>query len=374
MRPQSFSKTSSSIQLRNTTFLVCCSLLIPATAHANVLTAAGMHIDFLIVGNLFIGLLEGVIVAFYAKTGMWRSIKTLIVGNYVSSWIGTFFVVGVYVDVFVGERISLHNVYPMMVLSVVFFFVGTLIIEWPFYYRLCKSMENRMRLSIRSCLLAHLASYALLVPFYSSLHSIPPLTEDLSLVNNKGAILYYVSTDDGYIYRSKLDPLKPELFYSEETLKTIYLASDTSEETYSLIGVTLDDREVTIESSFLIASSRSKLEEQFILYLRPWGDPLKLIRRYAPQGGVWVGEQNLLYAHPFITLRKTYRSMVTVLPNSEVVFGMGSEICILPGGTQRVAVLTRGLSPIAVLPELIPKKEVGYEGADSRKDDGFQTN
>jgi hypothetical protein len=148
---------------------------IPCVARADAGTAlmwAGLL--QMLIGNFFVGLGEGCLLAWRYKTDSGASVLIMILANYVSAWLGLFLVGSILpkslqalgTDHPPGLRATL--VPELLVLAGLF--VVTVLIEWPFcLWALRRRWRGKGSLALRSfkaSLLVQAASYAVLVPLY----------------------------------------------------------------------------------------------------------------------------------------------------------------------------------------------------------------
>ena len=179
---------------------------IPLRASADVgtplLWAGMLH---LFIGNAFIGVFEGLLIAWLFSVRKGMAIGIMIPANYFSAWMGFFFVRCI------GNNLPADlNTYWRWFWVMAFATYGlTLVLEWPFVAWCFRGNPHWFCNSIRASLVAQSASYLLLfgwygvagnTELYSDLRVVKP--SELSLPANMS--VYYISMSDGNVYRRPL--------------------------------------------------------------------------------------------------------------------------------------------------------------------------
>jgi hypothetical protein len=186
--------------------LIAVVSLYPVTASANAGTplmwAGFLH---LFVGNLFIGLFEGALLVWIFGTPRGTSMGLMILANYISAWLGF----GILENFHPSTAPSLSEAWQWLWLTVVGTYVITLLLEWPFVALIFKGTPHPVRRSIWASFLVQTFSYALLFGWYGLaghaslfMKTKPVELAAFSLPNQ--VQVYYLSTDDGDVYRMPL--------------------------------------------------------------------------------------------------------------------------------------------------------------------------
>ena len=184
--------------------VVAAILVFPTHALADGATALTMvgwsKVAHLFFGNALIGLAEGVLIALIFRCRLRRAVPIMILANYASAWLG-FIILSAFGEQPIARLLGDEPLYalPTVVRWVVLAaFVETLLVEWPFCLWAVSPGKHKFARSIGACLVAQLASYAVLIPYYqhSSLTSLyTDLTVDRSTIGKAPgtAVVYFMS-------------------------------------------------------------------------------------------------------------------------------------------------------------------------------------
>jgi len=149
---------------RRSALLILVIALLPSTAFADAGTplmwASMLHLVF---GNAIVGIIEGILLARIFKCPVWRSILTLIPANYASAWVGLLLFSGVLKPL---PDITIENIRFWFCFFVVFSFLVTLVIEYPFFWFVMRSQERRLVRAVKATALVNAISYVLLFGWY----------------------------------------------------------------------------------------------------------------------------------------------------------------------------------------------------------------
>jgi hypothetical protein len=203
-------------------FLSSCS---HCFANAGISDDWAIIIHFFI-GNAFIGLLEGLLIAKCFGIKFWRAALLcvlMVIANYVSSVAGsfcTFRLAHTLIDKY-NLFDHLHTLPTVFWGLVALLIVITFLIEWPFVLFGFPPGKGRLRKSLFATLLAQSCSYGLLIPFYAMLspHSLvteSKFSQSLDFSKNKNAYVYFLGNDEDHnLYRARLDGSKPECIFKK---------------------------------------------------------------------------------------------------------------------------------------------------------------
>ncbi len=144
--------------------------LFPVFSYANAVVSAVPiwgGVRRLLILNALIGILEGVLVAKVFKTRVLKSVGIMVVANYVSTVFG---LMGLGVlsgllsngPVFQNEFLFIGMIFAVS-------YVVTVIVEWPFCFRILAGQENRKVRSLKASIFVQTISYVILIAlfFYS---------------------------------------------------------------------------------------------------------------------------------------------------------------------------------------------------------------
>lgn len=147
--------------------------LLPSTALANSVTplvfATLVH---LVVGNVLIGLGEGLLLAWCFRLCWWRASVVMVLANYCSAWAGGWLVleVATHVDLHVANLRAWFAGFAGLA------FVVTLLLEAPFVWGLLRRGPAVARRTVQALLLANTLSYAVLGVYYANASELSLLT------------------------------------------------------------------------------------------------------------------------------------------------------------------------------------------------------
>lgn len=188
-------------------------MALPALVFANAGTPLmwfqGFH---LFVGNLVIGILEGLLISRIFKSPGWKAVGCMIGANYFSMVVGLFLVTKAsrFLLWCAPANAMLYWIPFFVVLLALGAYLLTVLLEWPFCRWALGPDRRTWRRALRASLLAQTASYLLLVPFYivpssASFFTRTKLVHSLDFAKDKKAVIYYLGESDGDLYRIRLD-------------------------------------------------------------------------------------------------------------------------------------------------------------------------
>lgn len=198
----------------------CCLLLlaVPTAARADagtpLLWAGMLH---LVVLNFFIGLLEASVLATLFHLPRLKTNAAIIAANYFSMVAGLLVIRAAWTPLehFLPGQASLYKGAALLCLLGLGSWMASVVLEWPFCAWTLRAggqlpSQNSWRNSLRASVIAQTASYALLVPFYLlvspiSLYTQSRIQHSLAFVKPSGAVVYYINTQDGGIWRIRTD-------------------------------------------------------------------------------------------------------------------------------------------------------------------------
>lgn len=138
--------------------------LFPLFAYANMVTSVvpiWASLRNLLILNMAIGIFEGLFIAKVFKASILRSIWIMIAANYVSTVFG---LIGLGV---LGGLLSngpiFQNEFLFIGMIFVISYVITVIIEWPFCFRILAGQENRRIRSFKASIFVQTISYLILI-------------------------------------------------------------------------------------------------------------------------------------------------------------------------------------------------------------------
>lgn len=353
---------------------------LPSAALANAGTPlmwAGMlHLVF---GNLLIGLLEGYLLAKIFGLHKGKSIGILILANYFSAWVGGLFLRGAIVR---ALPLDLYNAWFFFWAMVVLTYLMTLVLEFPFVALAFRRNPQWLRKSIRGSLVIQTVSYLLLFGWYwlasgTSLYTRMEIVQLSAMSLPEKVLMYFIAADDGNVYRMRLPTAERhkvfDLASTDANDRLFVRASSENSNRWDLVArLVAEDRRnpklITIEGAFAAEAAPSwrsahtdppQEEDSWFNF----GQSARLDTAKNSQWEFWsgfwpieglrgtqtnTGEQvHFSFETPFGAWNVRN---ATLLPSDKVLFQMGQDqICIFDPTAKRVALVTKGRGPVAVM-------------------------
>ncbi|HOM72615.1 MAG TPA: hypothetical protein PLP86_10245 [Armatimonadota bacterium] len=340
-------------------------LFIPTALWANGLTplmTAG--INHLVLGNLFIGILEGLLIALLFKVKVIKACGMMVLANYFSMICGSIIFMGIAGSNLAGTlwHVPLRYLDQFIYINIVVIFVLTVLFEWPFVRFALKNENRKSRLllntSLKASIIAQAASYAVLVPFYLSVSStgLPPSIQfdnSLTFVKGNPAIIHYVA-DDGDVYRINIDGSERRKVFHPK-IKITKLVAKPSEDGKYWSLYDSDGRGKLLLESFE-KRPEGRFERDFYIDLRPEDqvDWEITIRNYQWERGPtmvneYTGERMDMTVETAVAFWRA--SSFTILPDNIVVYQLDDQILVLDLNKRKIGQLARGEMPVAVIPD-----------------------
>lgn len=334
---------------------------------------AGMF--HLALGNAFIGIFEGLLVARFFKVKRRKAIATLILANYASAWLGGFIV-----DSMASiPDLTIENLRFWFTLFVAATFVCTLLIEYPFFWMTLRPGAGALRRSVRATLVIHLISYPLLFGAYwlvsgTSMMTalrVVPAGALLPLSGVPGYSVYYLSPGENEVLcleAGSVNPPEAIAMISPEkgntALRLFARKRKDGEFDLLLYGKSGGERaERLIQASF---AANAGLEHWMTQMGEP--DPQGNFDRAAVlapasvwefRTGFWPVEgvsghntetgERIRYAVELPFVQWQARN-ATLLEGDRILFQLGrDQICLLHPESRRIALLARGSGPVVAI-------------------------
>jgi hypothetical protein len=358
-------------------FLLLLPSLLLANAGTPLMWAEGLH---LFIGNFFIGIGEGLILALLFKLNKLKTIGILIAANYFSAWVGGLFLRG---EIVKTLPVNIHNAWKIIWLMVAVTYVITLILEFPFVVMAFRKNPKWFSKSIKGSLVIQSISYILLFGWYSlasgvTLYTNTKIVDLSSLSLPENVVLYYISKSDGNVYMRSLNKNDASKIYdlnSQNFNDNLFVQPSVDEPNCCDLFAYLDTERrnepnlIVIQKAFIpdtlaVYKNRRRTPPQY--YERAWfnfGDvpklgsakksPWEFFTGYWPIEGL-RGErkntkENIYFALETPFIQWNIRN-ATHIPGDKVVFQLGDDqICIFDVDSRRVAFVTYGRGPIVTL-------------------------
>ena len=355
-------------------------LMLPMMAHANAGTplmwASMLH---LVVGNMFIGFLEGAILMYAFKIPREKALSVMVLANYISAWLGGLFITGKLVGMI---EITIDNLHFWFWTFMVIAFVVTLLLELPFVFLLLRKQENRVKKTIKATLIIHLVSYSILVSWYWMSSGTSILTqleavETIQIESLDEFTLYYISEDGKNLIKSDISGNDFEsvvdfkdshnncgMFVTSESegqfeIRTLDYSNHDKKKPAPVIlrgkgSIAIKEDRITSSFPDDVVSPYSSEYSQVYFDEVPSFDkdsPLSCNLGFWPGGGIYghVGSKDKFrfsLETPYVTW--SIRN-ATQINDELVLFQLGvNQICLLNISSKKITLIVHGKGPVVV--------------------------
>jgi hypothetical protein len=360
----------------------------PALANSGAVLgiAAGLH---LVLGNLLIGVGEGLLLAQIYRLSRLKCVATMILANYFSSWIGGLVILPVFLTI---PKVDLNNGWFWFWVMVVVAYAMTLVLEYPFIYWRLAGRQNRVRSSMEASLITQSASYIVIFAWYWMNSRTTTFTEFGTVSPDrmsmpKDVIVYYFDSKDGDVYQARLNGSRRQRVFqltgSRRGGDLFVEPGDLDTNRWNVVANSFDPIGLdywghpTNWSSFVVGSNllAETIPHWFDDERHPYNPGLPHPWGYAGQLGTATNSPGRLYVEPsagggmYGSVSRNYRRIhfaynspfgswkvrnAVRLPSDQILFQLGNDqICLLDPATRQVALLWRGRCPLPIL-ELEP--------------------
>lgn len=351
---------------------------LPSVAYANAGTplmwASILH---LLLGNLFIGLLEGFLLAKLFNVSRKRAVELLILANYFSAWMGGILVVGGISSLI---PMDLNNAWGLFWLLVVLTYVITLLFEFPFVAFVFRGDPLWRKKAVRGSLVIQTLSYTILFGWYwmasgTSLYTKTKVVDLSSISMPERVLMYYISIDDGDVYaRSLAEPAQRSVFNLNSTHRNDRLLvrrSTADSNTWDLVArLETDDHNnpnlIPIQESFASIAAPTWRSEHTVTSQYPgtwfnFGPVPKLgdakSSDWEFRSGFWQGfsgDETNTDTHIAFSFETPFAAWpvrnATHLPTDKVLLQLGDDqICLYDPIENSIALVVKGRGPIAII-------------------------
>ena len=331
----------------------------------------------LVLGNIFIGILEGALLASLYRISSGRAVFLMILANYFSAWVGL-----VYLSLIVeSKNFSLYDAPGVIWGMIAVAYVTTILLEWPFVLACFWRVDKALRRSVGASILVQSVSYVLLFGFYWAV-SVRSLSTELTVVrpseiaSSAAVRIFYIADEDGNVYSRNLGTGQTKQVYalkSQDFKDCLSFQASTSEAGFHEIVALLDSGDHNEPN--VVRIDIAVPDENCPLMTN--GKPLTEYRWQSPSSGVaaklgsavespwdfkagfWPlqglsGENtktddSVRFAIETPFVRWNVRRAIQ-LPADQILFQLGkSQICLLDLKERKVAVLCFGHGAVAVL-------------------------
>lgn len=367
-----------SIILFSLVALVLCPVTASANAGTPLMWAAMLH---LVIGNLFIGLGEGFVLARLFKLPVLKTAGVMVAANYLSAWVGYRALASLAPNVLpwiLGGQ-------PLYQAALVLWGVGlssylaSVVLELPFCW-FCLRVEDRTwRKALVGSLAAQTASYALLVPYYLSASPTSLVTStqhdaSLRFASGQRAWVYFIAPERGDIFRIRPDGSDRQFVLAAGVTNQFHrlLLLPTHDEAAWNLTLVMERgdategnlRKVLVER--IARRTRKAQVPDFIEDSRfSFGEPVdyrtEAEKKWDIRLGYWAAggvratklttQEHRHFALEAPFLMDWYARNATVLPDGLIIYQLGQQIVALDVERKLVGFITLGGGPVVVLEE-----------------------
>ncbi|MCB9850097.1 MAG: hypothetical protein H6817_05270 [Phycisphaerales bacterium] len=343
----------------------------------------------LFIGNAIIGIGEGTLIARLFHASYRRAIIAMIVANYFSlftatialEWRGTP-MQPIFADV------TIENAWTILAVLLFLCILFSAILEWPFCWLGLHGTSKRLGKSIVATIVAQLASYAILVPWYLSVGTVSVLTRvsqapPATFAKNADATVYYIEVDTGDVCRMNGDGAHAEtvrkLELHDRNTRLYCLANSNGADAQLFARWGRDeDESVVVHDTLAVDPTRvcespsaTELNDGTWLHfgksidLRPPDDA-----HWEVQTGFWAAEG--LTAENETTHERLWLALetpvmnwpsrnATILPHDQIIYQLGDQIVLVDLEARKIGLLARGRGPF-VVPSSTAQPAIGVDG------------
>lgn len=369
------------LKIKPTTLLASLVLFFPTSALANADTALMMaSYTHLMIGNFFIGFFEGLLLALVFGLKKWRTIGLFILANYFSAWIGAWITHSRLVREW---PIDVNNAWTFFWVMVVITYTLTLVLEFPFVSFALRRDSQWRRNAIRGSLIIQTASYALIFGWYwnaseTSLYTKNDIVPLSAITLPQEVVIYFINKDDGDVYSMPLAPTsvphKIATLNSANVYDWLFIQpTATGNDHWQLMARLLNENHPKVTS---VTVAGNIVGETTLSGQNPsddkasdehgWSTYRKIQKLGRARNTPWQfnigdwpdvglhGTNSVTQAKAGFSFETPFAawlvSNVTILPNDIVLLELGpNQICVFDPATHRVALVTKGRGPVAVI-------------------------
>jgi hypothetical protein len=339
-----------------------------ANAGTALMWGAAIH---LLIGNLLIGLLEGFGLWLIFRVKFLKAVFVMIAANYVSAWAA--YAILHALPAHLSDAVTLYTIQRVLWIGFGLAFLFTIFAELLFVGILLCKRKRWVLLSMAACLVINIVSYIPLAFWYHGV-SVQSLFKNAVIVSKADysirhpkAVLYFVGEGQD-IYRMRLDGSNPEKFYEPEKHSgkvILFLRQTPSRQETDLymarsegFYVPEESHSICLQEGVLRSSDLTFPDERGMQAFEATDFRTAEQRRWNVNAKFWAMEGlelrdsdsqewfNIALETPFV---QWYVRNATVLPDDEIIFQFGEQICIFDRESRKLALLAQGSSPVVIL-------------------------
>jgi hypothetical protein len=334
----------------------------------------------LAIGNALIGLFEGVILARLFSLKKTRTVALLIAANYGSAWAGGFLLRTIILPYL---HMDLNTGWRWFWVLVFATYLLTLVLEWPLVALCLRGSADWFRKSLKGNLIIQTCSYVALFGWYwlasgTSLYTKFEVVSPQELSLPESVLLYSISDHDGNVYSRSLANIQSHrVFELRSTNENDRLLVQPAASAQAGLWTLLARIEVQDARDGKLVEIEKRFAGQAVCDWRASQDPPRYEGTWFNFGdvprlgdaeksdwefrtGFWPieglrGTNNAKHLSLHLSFETPFGAWTvrnaTQLPGGKVLFQLGEDqICVLDPEAKKVALLTHGRGPIAVIP------------------------
>jgi hypothetical protein len=339
----------------------------------------------LTIGNLFIGIIESLLVRKVFKVETAAAFLWIILANYLSCVAGIFFLGFVTNPIvhLIGGPVPIYALGRIAIVLAGLTFIITILVEWPFYWLGIRRKRPGAKTTFRANLVANAVTYSILAIFYWGIAQGPAdwgfqLCPASLIAPNPQARILYLSPDGKEVIQLRIGNWTPTPVASlppPTPNRALALMPSARSDRWQLVVADDPGAEHPGSPVVEIAGSRATTQPSY-----SDGTPLD---QWDWFGGAFVADLQGLksprwtayfepgiyaelgvhdsttglwhYVHVLeMPILQWYPSHAALLPHDQLVFALGDQIMVADLDQNRIAAVAPGRSPVVVLDDSAP--------------------
>lgn len=337
------------------TKVIILTFIVPQTVYGNAGTALmWVPIYQLLYGNLLLGVIEGVAISLLCKTKLFRSVLIMILGNYVSWIVGTI-IISLFQEYIIGTLLQLQGVFVFWVISLIIFYLLTVVIELPFYNWTFLKEKRNWKNSWKLSFFLNLFTYTTMIIIYlnvSEFSFFTALKVNQNLLQNKSNFELVIKKD-GNVFAGKIsEHFNGEMIYHiPEKYVSFHFAlkENTTKEVIDLVLVSHSKDTLSIIESFIRYSDKMYYTGSLKEYNYEKSDFRDSTdKNWEAYSGNWAIEgltiesenknrENYAYEVPWMFW---HIGQISILNESELICNFNGRLILVNKNTKEVAFIT----------------------------------
>lgn len=331
------------------------------------------EITSLIIGNVIIGVIEGLITTWIADISVFYTIPLMILANISSAFIGIlgFDYGSPYTVKQINPEISLNTIIFGISALFILLYILTIVIEYPFMriamLKTKKKLQRPWIYSLKILFIVNIVSYTWLILLFIHMSDLSVLTRthydpSASFLNHRSGHIYYCKPDKG-IYCISLNDRSAESFIAPGKMlgNQIFALKSDNSNSYDLCTHNNQSPYFTVLKSDFSKNtipfwikSKSKIEinasNNCVDFRQRKKDDFKIcIARTAVSGLIISSHKRHAQLGLFTPFGEAISRYGAVLPGNILIYELGGRIIALDLNNMHISQLAIGCSPVVTL-------------------------